>query len=243
MNTEEYKKMFKLETTHWWFLAKQKFISIVFPKINHPKILDIGAGTGGTTQFLQHYGLVTGLEVNQTAIDFARKRGLKIIKGSAAKLPFNKNIFDVVCFFDVLYHQQINDVQALKEAYRILKPGGYLIVTDCAFEFLRGPHDKAVKARERYIRGELVAKIEKVGFVVQKASYIFWLVFPLTIIKRLIDRYRAKFTNKKVFSDTEAVPKTINSILLTICNFEAKLLKYLNLPWGSSIIIRVQKAN
>ena len=241
MNTEEYFKMYQLETTHWWFLAKQKFITTVFPKVNRPKILDIGAGTGGITRFLQQYGEVMGLEANETAINFARTRKLKIIKGSADKLPFKNNSFDLACFFDVLYHQQINDVQALREAYRILKPGGYLIVTDCAFEFLRGPHDKAVKARERYTKSELVAKIEKAGFSVKKASYIFWLVFPLTVIKRLIDQYQAKFTNKKVFSDVEAVPTIINNLLLVICNFEAKLLSYVNFPWGSSIIIKAKK--
>lgn len=241
MNVEEYKKMYRLEIRHWWFLAKQKFITTVFPKLKQPQILDIGAGTGGTTKFLRQYGEVIGLEANKIAIDFARKRKLKIIKGSADKLPFKKNTFDVVCFFDVLYHQQIDDVQALQEAYRVLKPGGWLIVTDCAFEFLRGPHDVAVKARERYTKSELVDKIEKAGFSVKKASYIFWLVFPLTVVKRLIDQFQAKFSNKKAFSDVEAVPTIINNLLLAICNFEAKLLSYVNFPWGSSIIIKAKK--
>lgn len=54
METQEYQQMYKLENHHWWFLAKRNFISAVFPKKKNLAILDIGAGTGGTTKFLKN---------------------------------------------------------------------------------------------------------------------------------------------------------------------------------------------
>lgn len=237
MELQEYDLMYQLENTHWWFQAKQKFIARVFPKVHKAKILDIGAGTGGTTKFLKRYGEVIGLEANPLARSLAQKRGLKIVSGSAEKLPFEKEKFDIVTIFDVLYHQNIaSDLKVLKEAYRVLKQYGYLVVTDCALPFLKSPHDEIMQARERYTKKELTQKIKKAGFRVEKASYIFFLVFPITVMKRFFDR-----VTKSHSSNVSPVPKILNYLLLTICHLESWLLKITNFPWGSSLIIRARK--
>jgi ubiquinone/menaquinone biosynthesis C-methylase UbiE len=237
MELQEYDLMYQLENTHWWFLAKRKFIATVFPKVKKVKILDIGCGTGGTTKFLKTYGEVVGLEANPLARSLAQKRGLKIIAGTAEKLPFEKETFDVVTIFDVLYHQHIeSDIKVLKEAYRVLKPQGYLVVTDCALPFLKSPHDEIMQARERYTKKELTQKIEKAGFKVEKASYVFFLVFPLTLLKRFLDRI-----TKSHSSNVSPVPKILNHLLLTICHLEAWLLKIGTLPGGSSLIVVAKK--
>jgi ubiquinone/menaquinone biosynthesis C-methylase UbiE len=239
MELKEYNLMYELENTHWWFLGKRKFISTIFPKVKKVKILDIGAGTGGTTKFLKTYGEVVGLEANPLAQTLARKRGLKIVSGSAEKLPFEKETFEVVTIFDVLYHQNIgSDLKVLQEAHRVLKTQGYLVVTDCALPFLKSPHDEVMQARERYTKKELTQKIEKAGFKVEKASYVFFLVFPLTLLKRLLDRL-----TKSHSSNVSPVPKLLNSCLLGICTLEAWFLKFGTLPWGSSLIIRAKKIN
>jgi ubiquinone/menaquinone biosynthesis C-methylase UbiE len=239
MELKEYNLMYELENTHWWFLGKRKFISTIFPKVKKVKILDIGAGTGGTTKFLKTYGEVVGLEANPLAQTLARKRGLKIVSGSAEKLPFEKETFEVVTIFDVLYHQNIgSDLKVLQEAHRVLRTQGYLVVTDCALPFLKSPHDEVMQARERYTKKELTQKIEKAGFKVEKASYVFFLVFPLTLLKRLLDRL-----TKSHSSNVSPVPKLLNSCLLGICTLEAWFLKFGTLPWGSSLIIRAKKIN
>lgn len=237
MEQHEYDLMYKLEDTHWWFLSKRRFIATVFPKVKKVKILDIGAGTGGTTRFLKTYGEVLGLETNPLARSLAQRRNLKIVAGSAEKLPFEKETFDVVTLFDVLYHQNIgSDLKVLQEAYRVLKPQGYLVVTDCALPFLKSPHDEVMQARERYTKKELTGKIEKAGFRIEKASYVFFLVFPLTLFKRLFDRF-----TKSQSSNVSPVPKPLNHLLLAICHLEAWYLKIGTLPIGSSIIVRARR--
>ncbi len=239
MNKYEYVKMAKFEETHWWFVSKRRFISALFPKGKDFKIVDVGCGTGGTTKYLEQYGNVTGIEKNKYALGEARKKGVSIKFGYAEKLPIPDSNCNVVTFIDVLYHKDVNDIEALKEAYRIMRPGGWLIVHDCAFEFLRGPHDKFVEARERYTKKVLTSRIKKAGFIIERASYAYFLIFPLVALVRIWDR----IFDRRSESEINEVNRIINNILIALLSLEAKLLCFVSLPWGSSIIIRARKTN
>lgn len=242
MRKEEFKKMYELEDSHWWFMAKRYFISQVIPKSKNIKILDVGAGTGGTTKFLRRYGKVVGLEPSQLARNLARKKGFKFLTGSAEKLPLEAKSFDLICLFDVLYHKGVkNDLKALNEAYRVLKSKGHLIITDSALKFIKGPHDSALHARIRYSKKELTQKVEAAGFRVEKASYIFFFVFPVTLVKRLLSKLAAKSNVRLYESDVKKLPYFLNRLLINICALEARLLKLIDFPWGSSVIIRARK--
>lgn len=241
MEKIEYQKMYELEDGFWWFKAKRFFIRTILSKITQAKkqILDIGCGTGKNLEMLSSYGSVAGLDISSTALKFCRRRGLKNLKlGSANKLPYKDSSFDLVTVFDVLYHQGIkNDEKVLKDILRILKPNGYIVVTDCAYQWLYGPHDKAMQGRQRYSCSELIKKVTAAGFVVKKASYIFMLTFPLFLLNRLLKKY----LNFHSGSDVQDTVSFINSFLILATSFEAKLLKYFNLPYGSSIIILAKK--
>ena len=124
----------------------------------------------------------------------------------------------------------------LAEIARVLKPGGMLLITDCAHQWLYGPHDQAMHARQRYSKGELETKVKKVGFKIQRSSFIFMNTFPLFLINRLV----AKLT-LKAGSDVKPLPAIVNFFLTTLGRWEASLLSLINLPWGSSIIILARK--
>lgn len=97
-------------------------------------VLDVGCGNG---YVLSHYAAqgasVFGVDITQAAIDLTKKRfdGLNF-RGDfrvadAQDLPFPENTFDCVCSMGVLHH--VPDTQrAVDEIYRVLKPGGRLIV-------------------------------------------------------------------------------------------------------------------
>lgn len=239
MEDIEYQKMYELEDSHWWFVSKRKFIQKMLTGEKFPKILDIGCGSGKNLEFLSKYGTVWGIDASNLAINFCHQRQLKRIKMALAqKLPFPDKSFNLVTAFDVLYHQAIkNDQIVLKEINRVLKPGGYLLITDCAYQWLYGPHDKAMQARQRYSKKELTAKLKKTGFFVKKASYIFMSTFPVFLINRLFKKYFS--FNRQ--SDVKPISPLINDVLIKFNDLEAKLLPYLNLPFGSSIIILGKK--
>jgi len=243
MKIQEYKKMFLLEDKHFWFLGKRALIKVLLDQHLQNKnlfILDIGCGTGGLTKFLNHYGKVIGLEKNKYAVNLAKKRGLKIINGDAQKLPFKINSFNLVTLFDVLYHKNIKDERiVIKEVSRVLKNKGYFLITDSAFNFLKSNHDRAVFGNKRFTLQYLKNILKKEGFKIIKSSYCSFFLFPLIFIKRkILDKFI-----KNNDSDLTRFPKIINCFLTKVVLFEALLLKYIDFPIGSSLVILAKKIN
>ncbi len=242
MEAKEYKLMYQLEDEHWWFTAKRLFIKTYLnflPNKDKLRILDIGCGTGRNLELLKKFGFASGIDSSVLAVKFCQKRGLKnVTQNSAERIPFTANFFDLITLFDVLYHKNIiSDLEVLKEINRVIKPKGHILITDCAHQFLFGPHDISMHARQRYSKKELINKISQAGFSIQKASYIYFITFPLFLINRFI----AKYLTRKSGSDVNQVSPAINQLLIYLLSFESKLLKFFNLPLGSSIIILAQK--
>jgi len=160
MEPEEYEKMFALEDTHWWFLGKRamvkRYLDLYYNPDKRHRILDVGCGIGGMQRLLGDYGGVSGVDLNLNALRYAKGKCGKdtcICQASALSLPFKDGSFSLVTAFDLLYHRNItDDTQALSELWRVCRKGGYLLVTDPAFEFLRSTHDAATHARHRYTK-------------------------------------------------------------------------------------------
>lgn len=239
MKKSEYEKMYLLENSHFWFVGKRYFIqaylNIIKSRVDG--ILDLGCGTGGTTKFLQRYGKVTGVEKNPSAIFLAKKRGIKIVKGDAEDLPYKKDSFDLITLFDVLYHKDVKNVEkAVKEVRKVLKPTGFLLITDSAFDILKSSHGVSVFEGRRFTLKNLEYILNKSGFEIIKSSYIFLSIFPLILFKRF-------FVDKLIKSESDLFrpPEFVNLLLKLILKAEALLLNYLKLPLGSSLIILAKK--
>lgn len=233
--------MYALEDTHFWFVAKTYYINtfLSFLTKTKGKILDVGSGTGGNSNNLKRYGEVTCLDQNDLAISLCKKRGLKTIKGEAEKLPFKKNVFDLVTIFDVLYHKNIKDVSvALCEAKRVLKTNGHLLITDSAFDFIKSGHDADLGGKRRFTLDELTKELTNNGFIIINKSYTYFSVFPFVIIKRLIIN---KIFKNKNGSDIKSINPMVNNLILKILKLESKLIRHTRLPWGSSLIILAKK--
>ena len=108
------------------------------------------------------------------------------------ELPFGDATFDLVTSFDVIYHLGVaDDVAALREMRRVLRPGGALFVRVPALERLQSHHDVAVHTRQRYTRAELRRKAEPAGLRVERASYANTVLLPLAAVARLGARLRS----------------------------------------------------
>lgn len=242
MKKEEYKRIFESEENHWWYLGMRKISEVLLDsatKSSSLKILDAGCGTGGIMIFLKKFGDVSGIDISPEALKYCQKRGLKQIKKSSIeKIPFNDENFDLVTSFDVLYHQWVkDDLLVLKEFYRVLKPGGYLLLRVPACNWLRGKHDEVIKTRHRYTKNELVQKLRLSGFKILRSTYANTILFPIAVLKRSSER----FLPESKTSDIKPLPKMINNLLFRILYLEAIIIARFSLPFGLSLIVFAQK--
>ena len=93
------------------------------------RYLDLGCGSGNTTEFLSHQYSVVGLDVSRLFLDHARGRNseLTFVQGSLTDLPFDDNSFDAAGLYNVIEH--IPDIdQAVAEMSRVVKPGGLIFI-------------------------------------------------------------------------------------------------------------------
>jgi ubiquinone/menaquinone biosynthesis C-methylase UbiE len=99
-------------------------------------ILEIGCGRGGGISYVSRYmspKSATGLDLNKNSIEFCKqyysKENIRFVRGNAERLGFKENSFDVVINVESS-HRYLKMENFLNEAYRVLKPGGFLLFAD-----------------------------------------------------------------------------------------------------------------
>ncbi len=237
MEPREYDTMFSLEERHWWYRGLRRQIFRAALRAGRPSGigLDAGCGTGmNLVALARELGPMTwiGLDDNAQALTHAAGRGLRhLTRASVEALPVGSRRVDLLVSADVLYHRGVgDDVAALVEMERCLKPGGYLILNLPAFDRLRSAHDAAIHTARRYTRGELVRKLRRAGLTPVRVRYWNWLLFPPLALVRLV-RGREQGATR---SDLAELPGWINRLLDALLALEARVP--IPMPAGLSIL-------
>ena len=125
MDTHEYERLAEYEEWYWWHRARQTIVQTLLRRYapRGARILDVGCGTGATTQSLSEFGQVVGLDVGMDALRFAHRRGVPVAGSVAAPLAVRSNAVDVIVALDVLEHLP-DDRGAACEMLRVLAPRG-----------------------------------------------------------------------------------------------------------------------
>lgn len=243
MEQQEYSTMFELENDYWWFVARRSLVEeIVKTETSHhkePNIFDVGCGTGANLAAFSRYGKSFGIDMATDAIKFCRSRGLNnLVQSKVESLAYPSDVFDVVTALDVLEHID-DDLAAMQELYRVCKPGGMLLVTVPAYGFLWSEHDEALHHRRRYAAYELRNKLTLTGFNIERCSYFITIFFFPILFIRILQGIFKKSTHPKT-SHIE-LPNVVNQLLIGILAFEQLLFKFINLPFGVSIVCTARK--
>jgi len=245
MDRELYEQIHQIENSHWWYVGRRKIIfDWVFNTLaidDTQKILDIGCGTGFNIDYVQTSGFpsVVGLDLSKDALEFCKTRNLSdLICGDAITIPFVDKSFDVILALDLLEHLE-NDIQAIHEFARILKPGGKLFLFVPAHQFLWGLQDVVSHHFRRYTTKDINNKVCHSDLKIIKLTYVNTFLFPLIWIGRLALRFWGNRLD--TISENDLSPDWSNGILTKIFAAERSLIPHTNLPFGVSIFCIAQK--
>lgn len=110
------------------------------------RLLDVGCGTGVFTKVFADNGwTVTGVDISEGMLRFARERGIDVIRADAARLPFEDDSFDAVV--SLWTHTDVDDFAAvIREVARVLRPGGPFVYAGAHPCFI-GPHSRFLFAK------------------------------------------------------------------------------------------------
>lgn len=195
MQREDYESLAALEANLWWFAGMREVTAALLGPFLcqvDRRILDAGCGTGGNLSWLKPFagkGEVIGIDLVTDAIHFCTKQGLEnLAQASVTHLPFLDSSFDLVTSFDVLVQLpgQDADTTAIREVYRVLRPGGHVFVRVAAYDWMRSSHDEALATKHRYSLHELKQKLEQAGFRVRRSTYANTALLPLAAFNRLV---------------------------------------------------------
>lgn len=236
-----YERLQALEQDHWWFAGRRAILARLIGDLGLPRgarILEAGCGAGGNLKLLGRFGAVQAMEPDEPSRKYVAEHwGVRVDPGFLPdKLPYPPQSFDAVCCFDVIEHVD-QDREAVAALAGLLKPGGCLVATVPAYQWMWSHHDELHHHKRRYTLPQIRRLFADAGLQIERASYFNALLFPLAAAVRLTkNALRLK-------SEDDAMPSApVNRILTALFAAEAGWLARGSLPFGLSIVIIGRKA-
>ncbi|MBW4595698.1 MAG: class I SAM-dependent methyltransferase [Brasilonema angustatum HA4187-MV1] len=133
-------------TIGFFYREKMRAIHRITPDKSFQDILEVGGGQSGLTALLYPQAQITNIDFNPEYAQSPcnQQERVRFVCGDATALPFANQSFDAVTMFDLLEHVP-DDKKAVSEALRVLRPGGFLLIST-PNENWRFPYYKLMKS-------------------------------------------------------------------------------------------------
>ena len=223
----------RIEHTHWWFVGRRRLLARAIEALDLPRearILDVGSGTGSNLRLLGELGFCNylGVDASEISVRHCASKGLgEVMLGDACALELAADSVDLVMATDIVEHVE-DDVGALREIRRVLRPGRHAIVTVPAFPSLWSLHDEIVHHKRRYRRGELERRIDEAGLELCAGFYFNYLLFvPIWLARQTF-----RLLGLGVENENEVNSPLINSGLERIFSLDVWSAPFIRPPFG-----------
>lgn len=242
MQPEEYRKMADVEDRMWYYRALHRHVARSLVASGLPPdaaILDAGCGTGGLLRHLhaaQPAWKLSGVDLSPLACRLAHERTTATIsEGSVTRLPLANESYSAITSCDVLCQVE-QPGAALHEFSRCLRPGGIVVLTMPAYQWMYSYHDREVGNLRRYTGDEVAALFRTAGLQPIYRSYWNTLPFPLAVLRRKI------FSPAGPASDVRLYPAPLEAMFNAMMSIEHTWLRAGGrLPFGSTVLVVARK--
>jgi ubiquinone/menaquinone biosynthesis C-methylase UbiE len=247
MNPAELANIARNEQNHWWYRGMRSITRAILDRHMTGKatarILEAGCGTGYNSHWLRkRYGWnIFPVDIEGAALRYVRSMGVfNSAQTDICHLPFQDASFELVLSFDVLVHIPSGDERkCIAEFFRVMTPGGMLVLRAAAFDMLRSRHSQFVQEKQRFTRARLIQAASQSGFRVLYSTYANSLLLPLAIAKF---RVWEPLMRQRPGSGIEPLPRWLNALFYLPLALEAQWIRRgLTLPLGQSVILVGQK--
>lgn len=247
-----YARLAAIEDKHFWFTTRRSLIGTFARRITESlppgyRVLEVGCGTGNVLGALESAcdrGSVFGMDCFLEGLSVANRRGRErlLLQADANNPPFRVE-FDMIGAFDVIEHLP-DDELFLKNMNRMLRPGGYAMITVPASKRLWSEFDELAHHYRRYEKKELETKLGDAGFQEIFVSPFMMAIMPIVWLHR---KWRAAGPSGPndsagyLQSETRVVP-ILNGVLRGVLALESAFVKLrIRLPFGTSLIAVARK--
>jgi SAM-dependent methyltransferase len=192
-----YEHMEEFDGAHWWYRGRRRILADLIRREVQPppnaRIFEIGCGSGHNLPMLANFGSVDALELDEAACALAEKRlGRPVMRAPLPELEgVPRHHYDMIGAFDVIEHIK-DDAAALASIAERLKPGGKLVMTVPAHQWMWSAHDDLIHHVRRYSRRRLKQLVEASPLRLEKIGYFNSFLFPLAVAERVATKLRRK---------------------------------------------------
>jgi SAM-dependent methyltransferase len=236
MDRAVFDRMAELDSRHWWFVARRRILSDLIEREAWPPRRRPYPGDrvryGHNFGMLGRFGHVDALEIDDSARELASTRLGRPVGN--APLPELSGVPDrhyhLIALLDVLEHIE-GDRAALASIKHKLAPGGRVLLTVPANQWMWSAHDLAHHHHRRYSKAGLRDVIEGAGLKIELLTHFNTLLFPLAAAARIA----GKITRKQE-SDDNLPPGPLNGLFTSVFGLERHLVGRVPMPAGVSLV-------
>lgn len=241
MERHSYEEIAKIEYVNWWYAARRELIDGILTRLGRrfQNALDMGCGTGANFSALRaHAERVTGLDLSNEALRYCQSLGYaQVIQASAEAVTIPSSSYDLVLCADLLEHG--NDERMMSEISRVLRPGGFAIITVPAHRILWNWNDLYGHHKRRYSRKQLERLFSaypmKISWIRHWNAVFFFPVLFVALFQRILS------PPDRLANNLSMVPSFFNARALSFLRIENALIHKISLPFGVSYVSILQK--
>ena len=212
-------------------------------------VLEVGVSSGYllgdlVTRLPGH--VVIGSDYTRGTLDGVARRIAKVplIQFDLTRCPLEGEFVDVAVLLNVLEHIEDHET-AVAQLFRILRPGGAIVVEVPAASSLFDVYDRALMHHRRYDMGDLLALLRGAGFHVERRSHLGFFLYPAFYLSKRLNQLRypaaAPANEQEIASKLIAATRKSGPLPRLVMDLERKLRPYVYFPCGVRCLVTGRK--